>query len=115
MTLQTFCDLVWLEIWEDCPPMGDHGQYRDIVTKIFLECKEPWEISYTTYDDKGKKVTKRLGPRPAAGAAPGSSQTDAAKALLAKIGKGVSVNTRQVVEQVQAAKEAAELASPPSE
>jgi hypothetical protein len=116
MTLQTFCDLVWLEVWNDCPPMGDHAQYREIVTKLFIEGKPAWEITYDGHDDKGKKVKKRLAPRPVGGAlslAKPSDQANAAKDLLARIGRGVRVDTKAFVQQVQAAKDAAGVASPP--
>lgn len=113
MTLQTFCDLVWLEIWDDCPPMGDQSQYRDIVTKLFIECKNAWEITYQGYDDKGKKVTKRLATVPVAGST-GNAMADA-RALYERIkGKTKPIDAAGMVAQVQAAKDAAGLASPPS-
>lgn len=116
MTLQTFCDLVWLELWNDCPPMGDHAQYREIITKLFIEGKPAWEITYDGVDAKGKKVRKTLAKRPAAGAlanAGPAEQSAAAKDLLARIGRGVRVDTKAFVQQVQAAKDAARVASPP--
>lgn len=65
--MEQFCDLVWTEIWDDCPPMGDQHQYRDIMEKLFLRGMEPWQITYETTDKKGKKVTRRLGTAPAKG------------------------------------------------
>lgn len=64
MSLATFCDVVWVEIWDDCGPMGDHQQYRRIVTELFIEGKDAYDIFYETteYDRKGKphKKMKRL-------------------------------------------------------
>lgn len=71
MSLATFCDVVWVEIWDDYGPMSDHITYRRIVTELFVEGKEPFEITYevTTYDKKGKakQVTKRLSDSPSQG------------------------------------------------
>lgn len=60
MPLETFCDIVWAEIWDDGPPMGDQAQYRSIVTQMFVECKDPSDIWYETTDAKGKKKRQRL-------------------------------------------------------
>lgn len=118
MSLRTFCDLVWLEIWDDCPAMGDQATYRDIVTKLFVECKNPWEIFYDGYTDKGKKVRKRLAPIPAtlSGGKPSTGNAVAdARALFEQLGRKSKIDPKAFVAQVQAAKRAAELASPPSE
>lgn len=96
--------------------MGNQAQYRRIITELFIDCKDPWEITYEDYNENGKKITKRLAPRPMSTAthkSTGDIHADA-QALLARLGKGVQVNTRAFVESVNAAKEAAEVASPPS-
>jgi hypothetical protein len=113
MSLQTFCDLVWVEIHDDCSPMGDQAQWREIVTKLFIEGIPAWEITYEGFDDKGKKVRKRLAPRPAAGSPTGSAVADA-RALFEKLKGASKVDTKTFVESVQAAKIAAEVASPPN-
>ena len=69
MSLSTFCDLVWTEIWDDCPAMGDQGQYRRVMRELFLEGKDPSNIYIT--DSKGRK--KPLGDP----AEPGSVATPA--------------------------------------
>lgn len=70
MSLAAFCDVVWVEIWDDFGPMSDHITYRRIVTELFIDGKEPYEITYetTVYDKKGKskQVTKRLSDAPSA-------------------------------------------------
>lgn len=63
MSLSTFCDIVWAEIWDDCPPMGDQARYRDIMTRLFIDGDEPHDITWV--DEKGK--THRLTDRPAGG------------------------------------------------
>jgi hypothetical protein len=72
MSLATFCDLVWVEIWDDVGPMSDHTQYRRIVTELFIEGKDPYDITYetTVYDKKGKakQVVKRLSEMPSGAA-----------------------------------------------
>lgn len=65
MSLETFCDIVWAEIWDDCSPMGDQGQYRSIVSQMFLEGKDPHDIWFETTDGKGKKKRQRLADAPA--------------------------------------------------
>lgn len=69
MNLETFCDIVWSEIWDDCSPMADLTQYRQIVTQIFLEGKDPHDVWYESTDGRGKKTRKRLAAEPARGAA----------------------------------------------
>jgi hypothetical protein len=64
MNLETFCDLVWSEIWDDCAPMGDQAQYREIVKQLFLDGKDPYEIWFETTDAKGKKKRQRLAQAP---------------------------------------------------
>lgn len=66
MSLSTFLDLVWTEIWDDANPMGDRSQYRRIMRELFLEGKPPHEIWYETTDAKGKKINKRLSEAPSA-------------------------------------------------
>ena len=41
LSLSSFCDLVWVELWDDCPAMGDQVKYRDALHAIFYEGKEP--------------------------------------------------------------------------
>ena len=40
MTLSDFCDLVWMELWDDCPAMGDQVKYRESLMAIFYEGRE---------------------------------------------------------------------------
>lgn len=78
MSLSTFCDLVWTEIWDDCPAMGDQAQYRRVMTELFLDGKDPSDIYVT--DSKGRK--KPLG----SASEPGSVATPAdAAAQLARL------------------------------
>lgn len=115
MSLSTFCDLVWLEIWDDCSPMGDQHEYREIVHKLFIEGIPPWEIFYDGYDAKGKKVKKRLGERPTSTSTMSKTeQVVSARDLFEKLGRKSKIDPKAFVEQVQAAKQAAEVASPPS-
>lgn len=67
LSVSDFCDLVWTEVWDDCPAMGDQHQYRDIMEKLFLQGMDPWNITYETTDKNGKKVTRTLGSAPAKG------------------------------------------------
>lgn len=71
MSLAVFCDITWVEIWDDFGPMSDHITYRRIVTELFVEGKEPYEITYevTVHDKKGKphQKLKRLSDSPSAG------------------------------------------------
>jgi hypothetical protein len=66
MSLSTFLDLVWVEIYDDAPLMGDRQQYRQIMREMFIDGKDPYDIWYT--DSKGKR--KRLSSSPADSGAP---------------------------------------------
>lgn len=107
MSLSDYCDIAWTEIWDDCPPMGDHGQYRGIIEKLFLLGLKAWEITYQTTDAKGKKVTKTLGNKPAPGIGrnPPKNQMAQAEEWMAR--------AKQLYAEQQAAKRVLELESPP--
>lgn len=47
---------MWAEIWDDCPPLGDHAQYRSFVTQMFVEAKPYEAISYTDSEGKVHKL-----------------------------------------------------------
>lgn len=67
MSLSTFLDLVWTEIWDDAPEMGDKVTHRRIMKELFIDCKDPYNITYevTEYKHgKERKVTKRLADKP---------------------------------------------------
>ena len=57
MSLSTFLDLVWVEIYDDCSPMGDRHQYREIVTKLFMLGEDPHNIWVTQPDGKKKRLS----------------------------------------------------------
>lgn len=52
-----FLDKVWVEIYDDVSPMGDKNQYRDIVTALFIEGKDPHDIWITQPDGKKKRLS----------------------------------------------------------
>jgi hypothetical protein len=67
MSLSTFCDIVWVEIWDDVGAMGDRAQYHRIIEELFLEGKDPYDITYETTEYKNGKsveVTRRLSEAP---------------------------------------------------
>lgn len=97
MGLSTFLDIVWAEIWDDCPPLGDQAQYREIMVRLFIDGDAPHEITYTTSDGKTHRLSEPPRRRGVRGK-PSKDQMDAARALH---------------EQLKAAKAAATgLASP---
>lgn len=57
MSLSTFLDLVWVEIYDDCSPMGDRQQYREIVTKLFMQGEDPHNIWVTQPDGSKKRLS----------------------------------------------------------
>lgn len=61
LPLSTLLDMIWAEIYDDCSPMGDQHQYREIVTALYIEGKDPHEVTYQ--DSKGR--TRRLADAPA--------------------------------------------------
>lgn len=68
MSLSTFLDLVWTEIWDDCSAMSDRVQYRQIMKELFLDGTDPFNIFYT--DSNGKKQRLAKSPMPADGVVP---------------------------------------------
>ena len=100
MTLQTFCDIVWQEIWDDVGPMGDQSLYRDIVIKLFIDGMEPHQITWKDHEGK----TQRLSDSNKGGSTsgPSKSQMDTARALHERLREAKA-----------AAKEAKRVASPP--
>lgn len=98
MPLCAFLDIVWAEVWDDCGPMSDQTQYRSIVTQLFLEGKDPTQVTYTVTDAKGKTKVKRLseGQPLQYGVAPAASE-------MAK--------ARDMYERLQQMREAARLQS----
>lgn len=96
MTLSTLCDLIWVEIWDDCSPMANQATYRDIMVRLFLKGENPASITYKGSDGK----THRL-------AAPGTIAPS----------KDRMSEARQLYEQIKAAKtqavDAEQVVSPP--
>lgn len=96
MSLSTLLDIIWAEIYDDCPPLGDIHQYREVIQQLYIEGKDPHSITYT--DAKGK--TKRLATTPGHKGAPTKSAREQVDAMW---------------EQARKLAEAKQLASPPSE
>ncbi len=83
MSLQTFCDIVWAEIWDDCPPMGDQSKYRDIMFRLIIKGESPHTI---TYKDAKGKIRRLAEPGEADLSRPlPKSQMDAARALAKQL------------------------------
>jgi hypothetical protein len=80
MSLATLLDIIWAEMWDDCSPMGDVHQYREIITQLYIEGKDPSTISYRGADGKVKKLTLTSS----AGGEPPQSARDEAKAMMAR-------------------------------
>ena len=97
MTLSTLCDLIWVEIWDDCSPMANQATYRDIMVRLFLKGESPSSITYKGSDGK----THRL-------AQPGQAMTPARDKMAA---------AKELYKTMQAARtkarEAHEVVSPP--
>ena len=77
LSLAAFCDLVWLELWDDCSPMGNQAKYRDAIQAIFMEGREPGTVEFT--DAKGNTRTIRAPGTPPSTSTP--IPTQALKAL----------------------------------
>lgn len=83
MSLQTFCDIVWAEVWDDCPPMGDQTQYRDIMYRLFIKGDPPHTITYK--DAKGKLRRLSDAPRADISTPVDESKLDAARRLMSQV------------------------------
>lgn len=82
LSISSFLDLVWTEIWDDAPVMGDRAQHREIVHKLFIQGIPAWQITYK--DHKGR--LKHLSSKPDVNRPLPQSQRDAAKELFLKLG-----------------------------
>lgn len=93
MTLSTLCDLIWVEIWDDCSPMANQATYRDIMVRLFLKGEPPSSITYKGADGK----THRLAPP--GSSSPSRSDVSAARALYDQINaaKAKAKDAEQVV------------------
>ncbi len=56
VTLATLCDLIWVEIWDDCSPMANQSTYREIMTRLFLKGEHPSTITYKGADGKNHRL-----------------------------------------------------------
>lgn len=68
---------------DDCPPMGDHAQYREIMTKLFIDGDDPADVWWTDSDGKSHRLTEPQ--RSKVRGRPDKDQMDAARALHAQI------------------------------
>lgn len=83
MTLETFCDLVWTEIYDDCPALGDRVRYRDIMERVFIDGDDPSQITWV--DDDGKTHRLSDGPKRPKGAKPSKAEFGQLAALQERI------------------------------
>lgn len=93
MTLETFCDLVWAEIWDDCPALGDRTRYREIMERLFIDGDAPENITWV--DDDGKTHRLSDGPKRPKGSKPTKDQMAQLAQLQerirqAKVNRGVA-------------------------
>lgn len=95
MPLSDFCDLVWAEIWDDCAPMGDHGVYHMIVTRLIWKGEPAHTITWR--DSNGK--THRLAEH--------------TPDITSPVQGDKLAEARRLMEQVKQAREAARVASAP--
>lgn len=100
MTLATLCDIIWAEIWDDCPPLGNHAQYREIMHRYFIVGEDPSKITWKDADGKTHRLSD--GPKRAPGTGPTKKEWDDL------------ANLREQMRQAReaAAAQARELASP---
>lgn len=83
MPLSTFLDIVWAELWDDVSPMADRSRYHKILVELFVEGKDPYDITWK--DEKGK--TQRLSNQRtmSTDSKPAASAMDQAKAWQAAL------------------------------
>lgn len=49
---------MWLELWDDCGPMGDQVKYREAIQTIFFDGLEPGEVEFTDKDGNKRTIRK---------------------------------------------------------
>ena len=84
LSLSAFCDLVWLELWDDCGPMGDQVKYREAIKTIFYEGRDPDSVEFV--DAEGNKRTiRKPGTASSVGTPIPSHALDALKDMQAQV------------------------------
>lgn len=59
MALSTFLDIVWAELWDDVSPMGDRARYHKIIVELFIEGKDPYDITWRDHDNKLQRLSNQ--------------------------------------------------------
>lgn len=77
MTLSTFLDIVWAEIWDDVSPMADRARWHKIIVELFVEAKDPYDITWKDHDGKLQRLSNQRPLTSDSKAA--SSETDQAR------------------------------------
>lgn len=58
MSFSTFLDIAWAELWDDVSPMADRSRWHMIVKELFVDGKDPYDITWRDHDNK----LQRLAP-----------------------------------------------------
>ena len=75
---------MWLELWDDCGPMGDQVKYREAIQTIFYEGRDPGTVEFV--DAQGnKKTIRKPGSAPSVNTPIPSSAMEALKDMQAQI------------------------------
>ena len=61
MSLSTLLDIVWTELWDDISPMGDRSRYHKILIELFVEGKDPYDITWKDHDGKLQRLSNQRG------------------------------------------------------
>lgn len=106
-----FMDFVWSEIYDDGPVMGDRNQYREIVTKLYIEGVPAHRITWK--DAKGK--LHRLSSPPKSASPDEVRKSGAYEQMLAMRQQALEAHNAMLAKGQAGSGPAEEVASPPDE
>lgn len=61
MSFSTFLDIAWAELWDDVSPMADRGRWHKIIQELFVEGKDPYDITWKDHDGKLQRLSNQRG------------------------------------------------------
>jgi hypothetical protein len=59
MSLSTFLDIAWAELWDDVSPMADRSRWHKIIVELFVEGKDPYDITWRDHDGKLQRLSNQ--------------------------------------------------------
>ena len=56
LSFSTFLDIAWATLWDDVSPMADRARWHQIRQELFVEGKDPYDITWKDHDGKLQRL-----------------------------------------------------------